>query len=89
MDNVNATPATGGVGSPPKRRTIDLDEIFRYHPPDPGDRERFIQIRLAARELARVILDNTPVCADQTAAIRKVREAVMWANASVALKGLI
>jgi hypothetical protein len=39
--------------------------------------------------LAEAILENTPQCADQQAALRHVREAVMTANAAVALEGLI
>lgn len=65
----------------------DLDHIFTYHPPEPGDQERYIAIRDAGKEFARTILENTPGSADQTAAIRKVREAVMTANAAIALKG--
>jgi hypothetical protein len=36
-----------------------------------------------------VILEQTPVCGDQQAAIRKVREAVFTANSAVALKGAV
>jgi len=39
-------------------------------------------------ELALVILEHTPPSADQSAAIRKVREAVMTANASIACGGV-
>jgi hypothetical protein len=44
-------------------------------------------IRVAARTFAGVLLRHTPVSADQSAALRKVREAVMTANASIALNG--
>jgi hypothetical protein len=40
-------------------------------------------------ELAMTILDNTPVCADQSAAIRHLRECVMTANGAIALNGLV
>lgn len=66
---------------------FNLDDIFSYHAPEPGDAEKYEAIRGAAKDLARAIIDNTPGSADQTAAIRKVREAVMTANASIALKG--
>jgi len=36
-----------------------------------------------------VLIDNTPTSADQTAAIRLLREAVMTANAAIALEGLV
>jgi len=46
--------------------------------------QRYTTIREAALQFAKVLLANSPACADQTAAIRKVREAVMTANAAIA-----
>lgn len=66
-----------------------IDEIFTYHAPVGDDPQKYEKIRSKAKELANVILENTPECADQTAAIRQLREAVMTANASIALKGLV
>lgn len=66
----------------------NLREVFTHHPPE--GKEQIAQyglIRNAGFTLASAILENTPVCADQQAAIRKVREAVMTANAAIALKG--
>jgi len=63
----------------------ELDNIFSYHSPKPGQPERYERIRQAAKELSRTIIECTPVCADQSAAIRKVREAVMTANAAIAI----
>ena len=57
---------------------------FTYHPPKPDQLPRFERIRQCAGELAAAIYECTPECADQTAAIRKVREAVMTANAAIA-----
>lgn len=65
----------------------DLKEIFSYHAPEGGDAERYNLIRAGALQFAEVILDNTPPGPDQTVAIRKLRESVMTANASIALKG--
>lgn len=65
----------------------DLDRFFVYHPPQSDQIPAFNAIRLAARELAQVIYSFTPACPDQTAAIRKVREAVMTANAAIACYG--
>ena len=67
----------------------ELDEIFTYHPPSDYEVQQYKAIREAGKNLAKVILGNTPQCADQTAAIRKVREAVMTANAAIALKGAV
>lgn len=66
-----------------------LQEIFTYHPATPADQLAYTVIRLHGQALAKAILQNTPRCADQTAAIRKVREAVHTANAARALNGLV
>lgn len=62
----------------------DLENWFTYHAPSPGDVERYGAIREAAHGFAKVVLERTPPSADQSAAIRKVREAVMTANAAIA-----
>ena len=63
----------------------EIDNIFSYHAPKAGQPERYLRIREAAKVLAQEIVACTPACADQTAAIRKVREAVMTANAAIAI----
>ena len=45
------------------------------------------KLRNSAKAFASAINELCPESADRTAAIRKVREAVMTANASVACKG--
>jgi hypothetical protein len=64
----------------------DLVKLFTYHAPHDDQPERYIRIRTAALEFARVMVANTQPCADQTAALRKLRECVMTANASIALE---
>lgn len=66
----------------------NIENWFSYHAPAEGDLERYIAIREAAKSLANIIVANTPASADQTAALRKLRECVMTANASIACKGL-
>ena len=44
-------------------------------------------IREAAKNLAKVIVNNTPPSADQSAAIRLLRESVMTANSAIACGG--
>jgi hypothetical protein len=65
-----------------------LREIFQYHSPSPFQQKSYETIREAAKHFAAVLIANTPQCADRTAALRKVREAVMTANAAIALDGL-
>jgi len=70
--------------------TITKDNInnwFTYHTPTPEQLPKYQAIRDKAKELAEVIVDNTPSSADQSAAIRLLREAVMTAIASIACGG--
>ncbi len=62
-----------------------LEHLFSYHAPKHGQRERYEEIREAALAFAKVIDRCAPASADKSAAIRKVREAVMTANASIAV----
>ncbi len=65
----------------------DLDTVFDYHPPTPEDIANYQSLREVAKHFAHVILVTCPPSADRNAAIRKVREALHVANASIALKG--
>lgn len=66
---------------------FDVDHVFKYHAPTPEQVVQYGAIREAAKHLASTILEHTPASADQSAALRLVREAVMTANAAVALGG--
>ena len=60
---------------------------FTYHSPQTEQLEGYKQIRSAGLALAKKIVEFTPASADQSAAIRKVREAVFTANAAIACEG--
>lgn len=64
----------------------EIDELFTYHAPQPGQPERYEAIRNAAKHFAYVLVASTPASADQTHAIRTLRACVMFANASIALE---
>lgn len=65
-----------------------LDNWFSHHPPkDDATVKKYAALRAAGRLFADVIVELTPPSADQTSAIRKVREAVMTANAAIACEG--
>lgn len=66
---------------------MGINNIFTYHSPTPEQLPKYEAIRAKAKELGLVIVENTPASADQTAAIRLLREAVMTANAAIALDG--
>lgn len=64
----------------------DIDHLFTFHPPSGNQPERYGALRETARSLAHVINDNCPEGADKSAAIRKLRECIMTANAAIALE---
>ena len=67
---------------------LDLDHLFKHHPPTGEDQiAQYQRIREAGKAFAQAILNDTPVGADQTTAIRHIRDAVMTANAAVATGG--
>lgn len=66
---------------------MDIEHVFRYHAPSPEQVEQYNRIRTAAKELAYVIAEEVPEGADRSASLRLLREAVMTANAGVALGG--
>ena len=68
------------------RVTYDqIDHWFTYHAPTgAGQLAQYQKLREAGKALALAILDSCPPGADASAAIRKVREAVMTANQAIA-----
>lgn len=61
-----------------------IEQWFTYHPPKTDQPARYVILRDAGKVLAETILEQTPSGPDQSAAIRKVREAIMTANAAIA-----
>lgn len=62
----------------------ELTKYFTHHPPKEDQAERYQKIRDAALHLGEVILENSTPTADQTAAIRLLRECVWTANSGIA-----
>jgi len=74
----------GTVGVPVKAAKDAIEELFTYHKPTLVQEGYYRQIREAAKALAWCIDVCCPPGPDQTTAVRKIREAVMTANASIA-----
>ena len=68
----------------PARPEFDLDNLFTHHPPFGDQIERYKVIRTAGKDFATVILSDVPPSPERSTALRKIREAVMWANAGIA-----
>lgn len=77
-----------GVKELLRDRRAEIAPLFTYHAPKGDQPGRYVILRDAARAFAEAIIENTAKGADQSAALRKVREAVMTANASIALENV-
>jgi|GEM_PF-4919770 len=63
----------------------DLVNLFSYHATIGSQPTRYKQLRGSGLELAESILDRCPPSAERTIAIRKLQEAIMFANAAIAI----
>ena len=64
-----------------------VNHWFVYHAPSHEQTVSYNILREKARELAHLIVSECPPSADRTHAIRCLRDAIMWANASIACGG--
>jgi hypothetical protein len=56
---------------------------FHYHKPTDEQIQRIANVRSALKQAAEIVILNTPESADQTAALRKLHEAMMTANKAI------
>ncbi len=63
---------------------LQIENNFTYHKPHGNQPERYQTIRDEAKSLALLIADSTPKSREQSLALTKLEEVVMWANASIA-----
>lgn len=61
-----------------------IDNWFTYHAPNPDQQKAYTDIRAKAKELAELFNTYAPDCADKTAAMRDLRNAVMAMNLAIA-----
>ena len=62
----------------------EIKKNFTHHEPDEDKFQVFQAIREQGRALAELILKEAPQGREQSLALTKVEEAVMWANAAIA-----
>lgn len=67
-----------------ERQKVLLAQAFRYHEATDDQKARYQLIRAEAYDFAETILKLTPCSADQTAAIRLIRQAVSTAIDAIA-----
>ena len=63
---------------------IDIEKNFSYHKPKEDQLGRYEAIRAMGKEFAILIRECCPESREQSLAITKLEEAVMWANAAIA-----
>jgi len=61
-----------------------LKTEFTYQPPKDGQPQRYVALRDLAYTLAVHIASKTPPSREQSLALTKLDETVMWANAAIA-----
>lgn len=89
LENESTTPAEppAQVQQPtvgPVRTISDkIMDVVKHHAPDAEQIDSITSIRGAAANFIAIIIENCPRNPDRSAAIRKVREAMMTANASI------
>ena len=82
----NISPMGEGQAQVPEPND-QIEQLFTYHSPTEEQKQDYVDIRSKAMELARLIDTKCPASPDRTAAIRKLRECVMTANAAIATGG--
>lgn len=65
----------------------DLEKRFTYHPPQPGQPEKYVEIRETAKKFAELLNTLCPDSREKSLAVTHIEEAVFWANASIARNG--
>lgn len=65
--------------------TPDHDKALSYHPLSPGRAEVHENLRAAAKVFAGVVDDTCPASRETSLAFTAIQEALMWANAAVAV----
>lgn len=65
----------------------EIAEIFTYHAPTEGQKKVYGAIRASAKELAEMLNASCPESREKSIALTKLQEAVMFANAAIAIHG--
>lgn len=62
-----------------------IDGAFTYHQTQGDQVERYTEIRIRAKEFAMLLVSTCPPSRELSLAITALQEAVLWANASIAI----
>lgn len=61
-----------------------LENNFTYHAPKEDQQQRYLELRARAKDLAFLIVAETPPSREQSCALTSLEEAIFWANAAIA-----
>jgi hypothetical protein len=64
---------------------LDLDNIFTYHAPHGDQTTRYAILRNQAKAFAHDIERECPDSRERSLALTSLQQAVMWANAAIAI----
>jgi hypothetical protein len=67
------------------KMAFDVDNVFQYHKPFGLQPAKYEIIRTYAKDLAKVIDTHCPESREKSLALTNLQQAVMWANASIAI----
>lgn len=62
----------------------EIENRFTYHPPTPGQPEKYEALRAKAKELAYLIWESCPESRERALALTSLENSNMWANAAIA-----
>ena len=62
-----------------------IDNIFTYHRPFGMQAERYEILRTVAGTLAKMVNESCPESREKSLAITNLQQAIMWANAAIAI----
>lgn len=65
----------------------ELQNIFTYHSPKPGQPELYAALRSKALELAILINESCPESREKDESLKGLETAIFYANASIARHG--
>jgi hypothetical protein len=72
-------------GLTPEEKTR-LEKDFTYHSPSGDQSERYQIIRQYGMDLAGIVMRLCPDSRKKSLALTKIKEAVIWANAAIAIE---
>jgi len=84
MEDLNQVSNEAKQLLPRIKQSLDLQNRFTYHKPFGNQPERYELLRSRARELAELIVDNTPMSREQSLALTKLEECTFWSNSAIA-----